>query len=124
MEKEHERHAQIASGLNIIVGLWLMASPYIFLYSLNTSALWNSLISGAVIAIIGLVRLFQPREVAWLSWVNFIVGLWVIVSPFVFAQMPIAAIWDGVITGIVAAILSSTSARETSMVRSQSRVTS
>jgi hypothetical protein len=41
-----------------------------------------------------------------LSWVNFILGLWLIVAPFALVYRGIsAALWDNVIVGIIIAVL-------------------
>ncbi len=42
-----------------------------------------------------------------LSWINFILGLWLIVAPFVllFYREDTVATWDNVIVGIIVAIL-------------------
>lgn len=41
-----------------------------------------------------------------LSWVNFILGLWLIVAPFALVYRGIsAALWDNVIVGIIVAVL-------------------
>jgi hypothetical protein len=40
------------------------------------------------------------------SWVNFILGLWLIVAPFVLLYRGIsAALWDNIIVGIIIAVL-------------------
>ena len=42
-----------------------------------------------------------------LSWINFILGLWLIIAPFVlhFSNNPVAT-WNSVIVGVVVAVLS------------------
>ncbi len=46
------------------------------------------------------------KELKGVSWVNFILGLWLIISPFVLVFRGVTqALWDNVIVGIVIAIL-------------------
>ncbi len=50
-----------------------------------------------------------------LSWVNFILGLWLIVAPFALHfQDNMMALWNSVILGIVIAVLAIIRALETS----------
>ncbi len=39
------------------------------------------------------------------SWVNILLGIWVIISPFVLALHSSRAVWNNVITGAVVGIL-------------------
>jgi hypothetical protein len=52
-----------------------------------------------------------------LSWINFILGLWLIIAPFAlqFRDNPMA-LWNSVILGIVIAVLSIIRALETSSI--------
>jgi hypothetical protein len=101
-----------ASGLNVLVGLWLLISPFVLGFSAPTnvpfrpSAMWNDIILGIVIAIIAAIRFFGAYQATWLSWLNVILGIWVIVSPWVlgFSSTP-TPMWDNVIVGIVVVIL-------------------
>lgn len=50
-----------------------------------------------------------------LSWANFVLGLWLIVAPFVLHYREItAALWNNVVVGIVIAILAIIRALESS----------
>jgi hypothetical protein len=50
-----------ASGLNILLGIWLLASPWVFGYhTVGPAAIWNSVIVGALIAILAAKRSPQP----------------------------------------------------------------
>ncbi len=53
-----------------------------------------------------------------LSWINFILGLWLIVAPFALHyQDSITAMWNNVIVGIVIAVLAIIRALESANVR-------
>jgi hypothetical protein len=52
----------------------------------------------------------RPVSMSWWSsggssWVNILLGLWVIISPFVFAIHHSSAIWNDVVTGAIVGIL-------------------
>ncbi len=54
-----------------------------------------------------------------LSWVNFVLGLWLIVAPFALHYRDITtAMWNNVIVGIVVAILAIVRALENSSIAS------
>ncbi len=54
-----------------------------------------------------------------LSWINFILGLWLIVAPFALHFRDVsAAMWNSVILGIVIAVLSIIRALESSDITS------
>jgi hypothetical protein len=53
-----------------------------------------------------------------LSWVNFVLGLWLIIAPFVLHYREVSlATWNSVIVGIVIAILAIARALESSNVQ-------
>ena len=53
-----------------------------------------------------------------LSWVNFVLGLWLIIAPFVLHYRELSlAMWNNVIVGIVIAILAIARALESSNVQ-------
>ncbi len=59
---EAPNQVRVASGLNVLLGLWMIASPWIFAYSLMTGALWSSVIVGVVVAILALIRFSMPAK--------------------------------------------------------------
>lgn len=87
------------AALNVIFGIWLIISPYILGYQ-GSQAKWQSVIAGIVVAILGAVRYFLPSQV-WTSWVNAVIGLWMIISPFATSYNTTAAYWNQVIFGIL-----------------------
>jgi len=49
------------SRIEIIIGVWVFISPWILGYASVTPALWGSVISGAIIAILGLWGVFEKK---------------------------------------------------------------
>lgn len=112
-----------ASGLNLIAGIWLLISPYMLGYfdmgrsggSAAASATAIDLIVGFVIVWAAAIRYIAayrigveviPTQMNWLSWVNAILGLLLIASPFLlqFTDLTVA-FWNNIIVGIVVAVL-------------------
>lgn len=85
--------------LNFIFGIWLIISPYILGYQ-GSQAKWQSVIGGIVVAILAATRYFAPSQL-WASWVNALIGLWMIIAPFATSYNSHAAYWNQVIFGIL-----------------------
>jgi SPW repeat len=51
-----------ASGLNVVLGCWLIVSPWIFGYSGNQDAMWNSIAAGiiVVVVLVAASRVYSP----------------------------------------------------------------
>lgn len=91
------------SVINLVLGVWLVISPFILSYT-TTSSYWNQIIFGAIVGILAIVRLVSPR-MTWPSWINSLIGLWLIVSPFILNYVRDVAYWNAIILGVVVAIL-------------------
>jgi hypothetical protein len=98
------------SIVNFILGIWVLISPFVLGYSHNKGAVWNNVISGIVIMVVAAVRIWGSASYR-ISWINFIVGLWLIISPWAanFRIGPGFA-WNQVIFGILVAVISALSA--------------
>ncbi|MBE3583818.1 MAG: SPW repeat protein [Limnochordaceae bacterium] len=43
----------------------------------------------------------------WQGWINVLLGVWLIVSPFILGYRDVpAALWNGIIVGVIVAVLS------------------
>lgn len=73
--------ARIASGSNVALGIWLIASPWVFGYS-GRSPVLNSVLVGVLIAMLAALRLASLHQSAGLSGINLLLGFWTIVSPW------------------------------------------
>lgn len=102
------------SGINIIAGLWLLLAPFALGYATVETALWNSIIIGLAVAVMAIVRVVRPDEYEGVSWVNFVLGIWLLVSPFALGLANIEwLVWNNIIVGIVVLALAATSAMAT-----------
>lgn len=105
--RNHLGQIRTASTINTLLGLWLIASAWVYgLVTTHGAGAWNSIVVGIVIAIFGIVRSRAPRRVAALSWINIILGIWTLISPWVFGFAGREApMWNAVIAGILIALL-------------------
>jgi hypothetical protein len=76
--------------------------------------MWNDVIVGIIIALIAAGKLFRDRTIQLLSWINVVLGLWLIVSPFIFGNAGnTRVLYNEIIVGIVVVILAAWSALST-----------
>lgn len=87
------KHMNIVS---VVCGAVLFLSPFIFGYSGNTTALWTSLVLGAIIALLGYLKSYKWAAIA---------GLAAFISPWILGFSEIgAALWVSLIVGAVVAL--------------------
>jgi hypothetical protein len=98
----YSREAAGVSWINLLFGIWTIISPYILSVTHYPRALLNNVICGIVIALLALIRTLVPQQTAW-SWTNVLMGVWLIISPFVLAFMNTTVLWNNIILGIVIA---------------------
>lgn len=94
-----------ASGLNVILGIWLIIAPFIF--AMTGAAFWNDILVGIFVLILASTRVSRPTASTRLaSWTNAIVGIWLILAPFVLGYLSVAQVWDDIAVGVLLLILS------------------
>lgn len=106
---------KVASGLNFLAGIWIIISAWVYGAIYTSGSAWNSIIIGIVIAVFAAIRFFSPRSAVGLSWINALLGIWMIISPWVYgyANTNEARMWNSVIFGIIVLILGVWSAAAT-----------
>lgn len=106
MGMSHLHQIRIASGLNILAALWLIISPYGFGYHLLNPPFWNSIVVGVAVAFFAILRIVMPFRYPEISWINFLLGVWLLVAPFLlgFADLP-AALWNTLFVGVFAMLM-------------------
>jgi SPW repeat len=79
-------------------------SPFVLTFH-SSNAIWNNVVAGAVVGILAFVR-WSMHQPGW-SWLNLILGIWLVISPFVLF-LGTAGMWNNVILGIIIAALALT----------------
>lgn len=90
--------------VNLVLGAWLFFSPWILQYATGGPGAWNSYVFGIGIVVFAAIALFAPQK--WEEWVNFALGVWLIISPWVLEFRSDVATWNVVILGILVGIFS------------------
>lgn len=87
--------------VNLILGVWLFLSPVWNLAPNGTGMVaWNGYIFGAATAIFAIWALAQPQR--WEEWINLLIGVWLIIAPFVLAfTADMGAMWNHIIVGLL-----------------------
>jgi hypothetical protein len=93
----------IARWLNVICGLWIFFSAF-WLTNIDRPFYLNNIVCGLVVAAVAIIAMTRRGEP--LRWVNAVLGVWVIISAWVFAAGP-AAVASNVILGVVVVIAAS-----------------
>ncbi|WP_219134960.1 SPW repeat protein [Janthinobacterium sp. UMAB-60] len=90
--------------LILLLGLWLLVSPWAFSYSEGSPQMINAFASGLVIAVLAAFDLYKTYF--WAVVVNLLVGVWVAVSPWVLRLADQRVVmWNELIVGIAVVVL-------------------
>ncbi len=105
-ESTYSRKSSV-SAINVVLGIWIIISPFVLGYAQNQTAKWNDVATGIAVAIMAL-RGFSVWNIA--------LGVWLVISPFVlgFANAP-TLLWNNVILGAlvgIVALIAGTSRRD------------
>lgn len=96
--------AKTASGINILAGIWLIIAPFVLGYSAVPESTWNDVIVGAAVIIVAAIKISKPLSAAGVSWINVLLGVWLIIAPFVLTYETTEALWNDIILGCIVAI--------------------
>lgn len=94
-------------GVQIILALWLVLSPFVLGYA-TEAALWNALLAGAAMIVLALLRA-RVRQAGPLWFLNLLPGAWLIMAPFLFEYPNGAMTWNSVIVGALAIVFAARS---------------
>ncbi|TWI17291.1 SPW repeat protein [Mesorhizobium tianshanense] len=98
--------------VTMLVGVYVFLSPWIIPYFFPGSTVmpvigWSHYIVGFAIAVMGMAALASFQ--LWQEWLILILGLWLIISPWVFGFTDTTPFhWNSVSTGIIVVIFSAT----------------
>jgi len=98
-----------ASGINVVLGLWLIIAA--FVVAVSEEAYWNDLLVGIVVLILAATRLSKPIEgTKPASWVNAAIGVWLIAAPFILGYTADQEMWNDIIVGVLILVFGAWSA--------------
>ena len=103
--RPHYRTAGSGSIWNFLLGIWLVISPFVLAFAQLERARWNNIACGGAIALLALGAMSERRSQAGGNWFSVLLGIWLIISPFVlgFSARP-TPLWNNIILGVVVAL--------------------
>jgi hypothetical protein len=106
----HRKQIQVASGLDFLAGIWLIAAPFALHFQNVRNAAAIDGFFGVLIALLAGVRIFAYMFPS-ISWFNVVFGIWIVVSPFFLGFYHFhTALVTNILSGIAVIILATWSA--------------
>ncbi len=100
---------RLASGVNVLLGIWLIIAPFVFAFT--AAAFWNNVAVGVFVLLLAATRVSRPTaSTKAASWTKAIIGIWLIIAPFVLDYLSLGEFWDDISVGVLLLILASWSA--------------
>src|ERR1700752_1259173 len=100
---ENWSNAKLCDVANLVLGAVLFFSPWMFAFEAGRAS-ENAMIAGIVIAALAIAAL--AAFAVWEEWLNLIVGLWTLVSPWVLGfHAETKAMAVSVIVGVAVAVV-------------------
>ncbi len=68
-----------------LIGIFMGISPFLFGYSYQPVAMWNSILIGLALLILGIASAVSsnPYTARIIDWINMLFGIWMVISPFI-----------------------------------------
>ncbi|MGE0079985.1 MAG: SPW repeat protein [Thiohalomonadaceae bacterium] len=86
--------------VNLVLGVWLFVAPFFGIGATSEAAVWNSYLAGIAIVVFAWASLAKPQR--WKEWINLIIGVWLIISPFALGYTALqGAMWNHIIVGLL-----------------------
>jgi len=96
------RQRSVLDLYNLLLAMLLFLSPWLFARANGTAAM-DLRTSGAAIAVISLAAMVAFAD--WEEWANLLLGIWLIVSPWVLGFAHTSAMPLGILVGFTVAFL-------------------
>ena len=107
-------HAQVqwGSGGDMVAGVWLIIAPFTLNYAANGGSVANDVTVGIIVLLLAAARVMGNNyRVSWPSWLNVVLGVWLIIAPFALGYPSgSGAMYNDIILGIIVTAFALTSA--------------
>ena len=104
------------SGVIALGGVWLVVAP--FLFEMFAANFWNDILVGLALVALGGYNYYRRSNEELGSTaaaaLAALLGLWLVVAPFVFGVTSVVGFWSDIIVGLLALLLGAYSAYEAS----------
>ena len=86
--------------INLVLAVCLFISPWAIGFVTEATPAWNAWIVGIVLGALAIATLSVFAE--WEEWVNMVLGLWLVVSPWLLGfAANVNAMWTHVVMGVL-----------------------
>jgi SPW repeat len=100
------KRSDAASALNMLAGSWLVISPWVLGFLRLQAPFLDTILVGVAVLILAAIRLEMSGGACALSCINFLLGLWLLMSPFVLDfTSAMRATGNAIVLGILVGIL-------------------
>jgi hypothetical protein len=88
----------------LVLGFWLVISPFVMQYpELAGIAALNSYVFGCSLMLFAAIALYRPQM--WEEWINLVLGIWLLLAPFVLGfRGDTAALANHLLVGVLVVI--------------------
>lgn len=100
--------AKAFGWVTAVAGVWEILAPFIIGYSAVTGGMVDAVVLGGVLLVLGLITAFSRSDatIQGLSWIDAILGVWLIVAPFIVAYSGnVGAMVNDIIVGAVVLVV-------------------
>jgi hypothetical protein len=103
MEVIAKRNLKLMIWPGVMLGTWLIMSPFVLNYTRVPAAMWNSIAVGVVVALTALARgTGRSYKQTGCNWLNVLSAIWLITAPFILGfSKQLRPLWNDVILGVV-----------------------
>jgi hypothetical protein len=93
-----DRASAVADGFIILMGIWVIISPFVLGFSDKPGAIWSNLVVGLVIVLLCLISARRKETVRPLI---ILAGWWVFLTPFVLGDPTLVFVWNNVLAAFM-----------------------
>lgn len=98
--KDVTRHQRWQDWISVLIGIWLLVSPWVVGYEgAQMAASWNAWILGVAIVVFSAIAVSMPQ--AWEEVINLLLGIWMVLSSWIIGVTSRAAQTNAVIVGLL-----------------------
>jgi hypothetical protein len=96
------------SWISCLLGVWAAVAPFAFPWDVCPWVWMAGIVPGILVALLSGWFSYRPqKKLVWLCWICVLLGLWLIVSPFVAGySLVLDVAWANFVPGALIAILS------------------
>lgn len=90
------------SWINLILGVWLVISPYVLGSTALRATVGNDIVLGILLIASSWWILATAAEVLGVSWFQMLCGIWLVIAPFVLSYRAMThALANDVVVGVI-----------------------